>query len=148
MIHLTDIFELEINSSIDDNNDDTGTSNHLFFKSKIFNSYGNLNTYLKTSNNDTYMRKNKINNLTVLKSGIEFEREENDTFFLIQALGYKHLTTAGQQWEYLYPNIIYDINNIDNNIYSGNVSLNNKLSFRKNLNEKVIYNIDCISYNL
>ncbi len=136
--HLTDIFELEINSSIDDNNDDTGTSNHLFFKSKIFNSYGNLNTYLKTSNNDTYMRKNKINNLTVLKSGIEFEREENDTFFLIQALGYKHLTTGTQQWEYLYPNIIYDINNIDNNIFNGDVSLNNKLSFRKKLNENYV----------
>ncbi len=136
--HLNNLFELEINSSIDDNNDNTGTSNHLFLESTIFNSYGNLNTYLRTSNNDTYMRKNKINNLTVLKSGIEFDREVNDTFFSIETIGYKHLTTEGQQWEYLYPNIIYDINNIDNNIYSGNVSLNNKLSFRKNLNENYV----------
>ena len=133
--HLNDLFDLEINSSIDDNDDNTGTSNHLFFQSKIFNSYGNLNTYLKTSNNDTYMRKNKINNLTVLKSGIEFDREVNDTFFSIEAIGYKHLTLNRQQWEYLYPKIIYDINNIDNNIFEGNVSLNNKLSYRKNLNE-------------
>ena len=136
--HLNDLFDLEINSSIDDNDDNTGTSNHLFFESKIINPYGNLNTYLKTTNNDTYMRKNKINNLTVLKSGVEFDREVNDTFFSIETIGYKHLTTEGQQWEYLYPNIIYDITNIDNNIYSGNVSLNNKLSFRKNLNENYV----------
>jgi Organic solvent tolerance protein OstA len=81
--HLNDLFDLEINSSIDDNDDNTGTSNHLFFESKIINPYGNLNTYLKTTNNDTYMRKNKINNLTVLKSGVEFDREVNDTFFFI-----------------------------------------------------------------
>ncbi|MFL2900973.1 MAG: LPS-assembly protein LptD [Candidatus Pelagibacterales bacterium] len=136
--HLNDLFDLEINSSIDDNDDNTGTSNHLFFESKIINPFGNLNTYLKTTNNDTYMRKNKINNLTVLKSGIEFDREVNDTFFSIETIGYKHLTTEGQQWEYLYPNIIYDINNIDNNIYGGNVSLKNKLSFRKNLNENYV----------
>ncbi len=136
--HLNDLLELEINSSIDDNNDDTGTSNHFFFKSKIFNSYGNLNTYLKTSNNDTYMRKNKINNLTVLKSGIEFDREIDDTFFLIETLGYKHLTNENQQWEYLYPNIIYDIDNINNNIFDGNVSLNSKLSFRKKLNDNYV----------
>ncbi len=133
--HLSKSFELEVNSSIDDNNDDTGTSNHLFLESKIFNTFGNLNTYLKTSNNDTYMRKNKINNLTVLKSGIEFEREVKDTFFSIEALGYKHLTAENQQWEYLYPNIIYNIDNIDDNIFDGNVSLDNKFSFRRNLNE-------------
>ena len=90
--HLNNSFNLEINSSIDDNDDNTGTSNHLFIESEIFNSYGNLNTYLKTSNNDTYMRKNKINNLTVLKSGFEFDREEKDTYFSIEAIGYKHLT--------------------------------------------------------
>ena len=136
--HLNDSFNLEINSSIDDNDDNTGTSNHLFFESEIFNSYGNLNTYLRTSNNDTYMRKNNINNLTVLKSGIEFDREEKNTFFSIETIGYKHLTVDNQQWEYLYPSIVYDINNIDNNIFEGNVSLNNKFSFRKNLNENYV----------
>ncbi len=136
--HLNDWIDLEINSSIDDNDDNTGTSNHLFFKSKIFNPYGNLNTYLETSNNDTYMRKNKINNLTVLKSGIKFDRGVDDTFFSIETLGYKHLTTETQQWEYLYPNIIYDIDNIDNDIFNGNMSLNNKLSFRKKLNESYV----------
>ena len=136
--HLNDLFELKVNTSIDDNHDNTGTSNHLFFESKIFNSYGNLNTYLKTSNNDTYMRKNKINNLTVLKSGIEFEREVNDNFFSIETISYKHLTAQNQQWEYLYPSIIYDVSNIENNIFEGNISLNNKLSFRKHLNENYV----------
>ncbi len=136
--HLNNLFELEINSSIDDNNDNTGTSNHLFLESTIFNVYGKLNAYLKTSNNDTYMRKNNINNLTVLKSGIEFDREIENTFFSIETVGYKHLTTEAQQWEYLYPNIIYDINNLDNNFFDGNLSLNNKLSFRKNLNENYV----------
>ncbi len=136
--HLNNLFDLEINSSIDDNDDNTGTSNHLFFESKIFNSYGNLDTYLKTTNNDTYMRKNNINSLTVLKSGIEFDRETKDTFFSIETIGYKHLTNENQQWEYLYPNIIYDINNIDNDIFEGDMSLNNKLSFRKNLNENYV----------
>ncbi len=132
--HLNSLLSLEVNSSIDDNDDNTGTSNHLFFESKIFNPYGNLHTYLKTSNNDTYMRKNKINNLTVLKSGIEFDREVNDTFFSMETIGYKHLTTRNQQWEYLYPNIVYDLKNIDNDILDGDIGLNNKLSFRKNLN--------------
>ena len=136
--HLNSLFDLKINSSIDDNDDNTGTSNHLFIESTIFNSYGKLNTYLKTSNNDTYMRKNKINNLTVLKSGLEFDRKAKDTFFSIETFGFKHLTTENQQWEYLYPNIVYDIYNIDNNIFEGNVSLNNKLSFRKNLNENYV----------
>ena len=136
--HLNNFFELEINSSIDDNNDNSGTSNHLFFDSNIFNSHGNLNAYLKTSNNDTYMRKNKINNLTVLKSGVEFDRETKNAFFSIETIAYKHLTAENQQWEYLYPNIIYDINDIENNIFEGNVSLNNKLSYRKNLNENYV----------
>ena len=65
-----------------------------------------------------------------MKSGFEFDREEKDTYFSIEAIGYKHLTTETQQWEYLYPNIIYDIYNINNNNLEGNVSLNNKLSFR------------------
>ena len=136
--HLNNLIDLKINSSIDDNDDKTGTSNHIFFESKIFNSYGDLNTFVKTTNNDTYMRKNKINNLTVLKSGLEFDREEKDTYFSIEALGYKHLTTETQQWEYLYPNIIYDIYNINKSNLEGNVSLNNKLSFRRNLNENYI----------
>lgn len=125
---------LNLDASIDDNSDNSGTSNHLFVDSEIFNPFGTLNAFLRTSNNDTYMRKNKINNLTTLKSGFDFEREVDDTYLSIEAAGYKHLTSQNQQWEYLYPKIIYDIENIDN-VYEGNISLNNRFSFRKNLNQ-------------
>ncbi len=135
---LNEFARLELDASIDDNDDNSGTSNHLFLDSTIFNNYGKLNAYLKTTNNDTYMRKNKINNLTVLKSGIDFEREVGDTYFSFQTIGYKHLTTQDEQWEYLYPNIKYNIKNIENNLYDGNVSLNNNLSIRKDLNESYI----------
>ena len=61
------------------------------------------------------MRKNKINKLTVLKSGIDFERSTNDDYFSIQAIGYKHLTVQdSEQWEYVYPKLTYNIDNIDN----------------------------------
>ena len=135
---LNDRIDLEVNSSIDDNDDRGGTSSHLFIDSKIFNSYGSLNAYLKTSNNDTYMRKNKINNLTLLKSGIDFEREANDTFFSFKAASYKHLTSQEEQWEYLYPSINYNIRNIENNFYDGSLSLNNSLSIRKKLDKSYL----------
>ena len=133
--HLNESLKLDLNASIDDNDDNSGTSNHLFIDSEIYNPYGNLNAYIMTSNNDTYMRKNKINKLTVLKSGFDFEREINDIFFSVESIGYKHLTAQDKQWEYLYPNVVYNINNIENNFYQGNVSLNNTFSFRKNVNE-------------
>jgi len=133
--HLNKTLKLDLNASIDDNDDDSGTSNHLFFDSEIFNPYGTLNAYMKTSNNDTYMRKNKINKLTVLKSGFDFERETDKIFFSAESIGYKHLTAQDRQWEYLYPSLVYNINDIENNLYEGNISLNNTFSFRKNLNE-------------
>lgn len=132
---LNEHIKLEVNTSIDDNDDDSGTSNHLFLDSTIFNPFGSLNAYLQTSNNDTYMRKNKINNFTSLKSGIDFEREVDNTFFLIETFSYKHLTAQNEQWEYLFPNISYNINNIENDIYDGNMSLENSFSVRKNLNK-------------
>ncbi len=130
---LNDRLRLEVNTSVDDNDDGGGTSSHLFFDSTVFNPFGNLNAYLKTSNNDTYMRKNKINNLTVLKSGIDFQRETDDTFFSIETVGYKHLTVQNEQWEYLYPSINFNIRDIENEFYDGNMSLNNSFSIRKNL---------------
>ncbi len=135
---LNDHINLEVNSSIDDNNDNGGTSSHLFVDSKIYNPYGNLNAYLKTSNNDTYMRKNKINNLTVLKSGIDFERETNNTFFSLETVSYKHLTAQDDQWEYLFPSINYNIKNIKNNFYEGSMSLNNSISVRKKLDKSYL----------
>ena len=46
---------------IDDNDDESGSSHHFFLDSNINNSYGSMSAYIQTTNNDTYMRKNKIN---------------------------------------------------------------------------------------
>ncbi len=133
--HLSNEGLFNIDTSIDDNNDKTGTSNHLFFDGKINNSYGSLNTYLQTSNNDTYMRKNKINKLTVLKSGISFEKSTTNNYFSIDSSSYKHLAIQeGEQWEYVYPRINYNINNIQDSIFDGRINMNNQFDFNKNLN--------------
>ena len=78
--HLNDLGHFNIDTSIDDNDDNSGTSNHFFLNSKINNSFGDLEAFVQTSNNDTYMRKNKINKLTVLRSGLSFERSSENRF--------------------------------------------------------------------
>ncbi len=125
-----------IDASIDDNNDGDGTSNHFFMEGELYNKYGSLNTFLQTSNNDTYMRKNKINKLTVLKSGLSFEISNKNHFFSIDTIGYKHLAIQdGEQWEYVYPRLVYNIDNIDDQFFDGTVSLNNQFDFSKELND-------------
>ena len=115
--HLNEIGGFNIDTSLDDNNDNTGSSSH-FYEANLNNPYGNLDTFLQMSNNDTYMRKNKINKLTVLKSGFNFERSDNDKYFSLDAIGYKHLAIQNsEQWEYLYPKITYNIDNIENNFF-------------------------------
>ncbi len=132
--HLNNIGMFEVNSSISDNNDNLGTRNHLFADADINNKYGTLKTYIQTSNNDTYMRKMKLNDLTVYKSGIYFERSYENTNFSMESNAYKHLTRQGsEQWEYLYPQINYDINNIKDEDFGGNVSLHNDFQNYKNL---------------
>ena len=132
--HLNKIGLLEVNASIDDNDDDLGTSNHIFAEADINNKYGTLSTYIQTSNNDTYMRKMNLNDLTVYKSGIYFERSNNNTNFSMESNAYKHLTRQNsEQWEYLYPRVKYDINNIKDEDFGGNVSLNNNFENYKSL---------------
>ena len=125
-----------IDASIDDNADKSGTSNHLFFDGNLSNPYGKLDIYLQTSNNDTYMRKNKINKLTVLKSGLSFEMSTKNRFLSLNSVGYKHLAIQGrEQWEYEYPKIKYNINDIKDNIFNGKLSINNQFDFNKDLND-------------
>tara|TARA_Y100000816_G_C26100616_1_gene583201 strand:- start:683 stop:2776 length:2094 start_codon:yes stop_codon:yes gene_type:complete len=131
---LNEIGELNIDASLDDNDDKSGTSNHLFLDTTINNPYGSLNGFVQSSNNDTYMRKNKINKLTVLKSGLSFERSDKNTYFSLDTIGYKHLAIqGGEQWEYLYPRVIFNIDDIDNDIFNGDVSLENQFDFNKSL---------------
>jgi len=133
--HLNSVGNFNINTSIDDNDDNSGTSSHFFLNSEIFNSFGSLDMYVQSSNNDTYMRKNKINKLTVLNSGLEFKRRTKNTYLSINSNVYKHLTIQNsEQWEYVYPKVIYNIDNI-NNLYGGSVSLNNEAMIKKDLND-------------
>ena len=133
--HINQSGLFEINASVDDNNDNLGTRNHIFVNADINNEYGSLKTYIQTSNNDTYMRKMKLNDATVYKSGIHFKRSEENTNFLIESNAYKHLTRQdSEQWEYLYPQIDYDISNIKEDDLGGNISMNNTFRNWKHLN--------------
>lgn len=126
-----------IDTSIDDNDDNGGTSSHFFFNGIINNPYGSLDTFLQTSNNDTYMRKNKINNLTVLKSGINFDKSNLNSYFSINAASYKHLAIQqGEQWEYIYPKIIYKVTDIKDRIFDGKLSIDNRFDYNKDLNDR------------
>ncbi len=134
--HLNDYGKLNIDGSIDDNDDNKGTSNHIYVDTKIYNPYGNLNISLKTSNNDTYLRKNKVNRLTVHKSEIDFNKSKQNTYLNITASSYKHLTIQNtNQWEYVYPEIEYNIDNLSFDNISGAFKINNDLSYQKNLDE-------------
>ena len=125
-----------IDGSIDDNDDNKGTRNHIFINANINNPYGKLDLDIKTSNNDTYLRKNKINQLTVHESGINFNRSTQNTYLNIKTSSYKHLTIQeSNQWEYIYPKIEYNIDNILLDKLDGKFSLNNDFSYQKNLDE-------------
>ena len=133
---LNDFGTINIDSSIDDNDDNKGTKNHIFIDADIENPYGDLQLAIKTSNNDTYLRKNKINQLTVHESGINFNKSTQNTYFNVITSSYKHLTIQDRnQWEYIYPKIEYNIDNIRIGKIDGKISLNNDFSYQKNLDE-------------
>ncbi len=134
--HLNDFGTVNIDGSIDDNDDNKGTKNHLFIDADIVNPYGNLDLSIKRSNNDTYMRKNKINQLTVYESGINFNKTTQNTYLNVLTSSYKHLTIQDtNQWEYIYPKIQYNVDNIRPGRLDGRFSLNNNFSYQKNLDE-------------
>ncbi len=134
--YMDEIGNLNLDASIDDNDDKNGSSNHLFLNANIKNPIGNLETYLQTSNNDTYMRKNKINKLTVLKSGLNFQKSTDEALLSIEAKSYKHLTVQNsEQWEYVYPKLVYNINNIETSFLNERFSLYNEMLVKKDIDE-------------
>ena len=133
---VNDFGIIDINGSIDDNDDKNGTKNHIFINADINNPYGGLDLSIKTSNNDTYLRKNKINQLTVHESGINFDKSTENTYLNVIASSYKHLTIQDtNQWEYIYPKIQYNIDNIKLGSFNERFSLQNDFSYQKNLDE-------------
>ena len=133
---LNDFGTINIDGSIDDNDDNKGTKNHIFLDADINNPHGNLDLSIKTSNNDTYLRKNKINQLTVHESGVSFDKSSENTYLNIITSSYKHLTIQDtNQWEYIYPQIEYNIDNIKVEKIGGRFSLNNDFSYQKKLDQ-------------
>ncbi len=133
---LNNFGSINIEGSIDDNDDNKGSKNHIFIDAEVNNPYGDLDIAIKTSNNDTYLRKNKINQLTVHESGIKFDKFTQNTYLNIITSSYKHLTLQNtNQWEHIYPKIQYNIDNIRLENFEGRFSLNNDFSYQKNLDE-------------
>jgi len=136
--HKNEIGTLNLETSINDNNDNQGTRNHFFANADIDNKYGNLELLLQTTNNDTYMRKNNINDLKVLKSGLDFNRFENNKSFSLKTFAYKNLTVhSGEQWEYIYPEINYSIFGIKDKKFNGNLTFHNDFYRHKNLDNSL-----------
>ena len=110
--HLTKNHLFNINSSISNNESNAGTKNHLFIDGEVKNPYGKFDYKIETSNNDTYLRKNQINEQTIFTSGLNFTKEMNNSLLDFSSYIYKHLNNSNEQkWEYIYPKINYDIYN-------------------------------------
>ncbi len=64
LLNKNGIFNFETN--INDNNDNQGTKHYIFADAKLESELEKFDIYIQTSNNDTYMRKNQINEINVL----------------------------------------------------------------------------------
>ena len=110
--HLTENHMFNLESSISSNESNTGTKNHIFIDGNVKNPYGKFEYKIQTSNNDTYLRKNQINDLTILRSGLSFTKEMQNSYLDFKSHSYKHLNNApNQKWEYIYPSINYNVYN-------------------------------------
>ena len=140
--HLTENHRVNIDSSISSNESKTGTKNHIFIDGEVRNPFGSFGYNIQTSNNDTYLRKNHINFQTILESGIFFTKEMDNSYLDFNAYIYKHLNNRPEQkWEYIYPNLNYDIYDYKDPIYGLDWSINNSFlnykDINKNFNQQV-----------
>ena len=134
--HLTKNHQFNIDSSISSDESNTGTKNHVFINGEVKNPFGKFDYKIQTSNNDTYLRKNYIDQETILTSGLNFTKEMDNSYLDFSSYIYKHLNnTSNQKWEYVYPNISYDIYNYKDPIYGLNWKIDNSLLNYKNINK-------------
>ena len=134
--YLSKNHEFDIDTSITDNDSNTGTKNHIFFNGTVKNVFGEVNYKFETSNNDTYLRKNHINEQTTLTSGLKYSKEMKDSYFDFNSYVYKHLNNSNEQkWEYVYPSINYNIYNYKDPIYKLNWKIENSLLNYKDINK-------------
>ena len=125
-----------IDSSISNDESNTGTKNHVFINGEVKNPFGKFDYKIQTSNNDTYLRKNYIDQKTILTSGLNFTKEMDNSYLDFSSYIYKHLNnTSNQKWEYVYPNISYDIYNYKDPIYGLSWKIDNSLLNYKTINK-------------
>ena len=149
--HLTENHMFNLESSITSNESKTGTRNHIFINGKIRNPYGKFEYEIETSNNDTYLRKNQINDLTTLTSGLRFTKEMPNSYLDFKSYSYKHLNnSSNQKWEYIYPSINYNIYNYNDPLFNKNWDVKNTfLNYRDiNKNNKQEVSSELMSKNI
>ncbi|MDC3263403.1 hypothetical protein OAU47_04075 [Pelagibacterales bacterium] len=135
--HLTKNHKLNINSSISNNESNTGTKNHIFIAGAVKNPFGKFDYKIQTSNNDTYLRKNYINDLTILTSGLNFSKSINNSYLEFNSYIYKHLNNNNnQKWEYIYPNIQYNLDDYTDPIFNLKWDIKNSLLNYKNIDKE------------
>ena len=134
--HLSSNHNINIDVSITNDESKTGTKNHIFINGNINNPFGKFDYKIENSNNDTYLRKNYINQQTVLASGLIFTKEKVNSYLEFETYAYKHLNnTLGQKWEYIYPSVIYNVYNYNDPIYGLNWKIDNSLLNYKDINK-------------
>ena len=134
LLNKNGIFNIETN--INDNSDSEGTKHYIFAKTKLESDLDKFDIYIQSSNNDTYMRKNQINEIDVLTSGVTISDTINGNDFLFETKSYKHLSISGSnQWEYLYPKLTYNISNVKIPKIQANINIKNEILRLKSLNK-------------
>ena len=126
--HLTKNHKFDVDTSITDNESKAGTRSHMFINGDITNPYGKFDYKIEIANNDTYLRKNQINEQTKFTSGLNFTKEMDNSFLDFSSYIYKHLDNSSEQkWEYIYPNISYDIYNYKDPVSKTNWEIKSSL---------------------
>lgn len=125
-----------VETSISNNESKNGTRNHLFVNGNVKNPFGKFEYKIETSNNDTYLRKNQIYLNTILKSGLVFTKEMENSYLDFSSYFYKHLNNSpNQKWEYVYPTVNYDIYKLKDPLIGLDWAMKNTLLNYKNINK-------------
>lgn len=134
LLNKNGLFNIETN--VNDNSDKQGTKHYAFAFAELKSKLDKFDIYIQTSNNDTYMRKNQINEINFLTSGVTISDTFRGNDFLFEAKSYKHLTVSGSnQWEYLYPKLTYNISDINFPKINAKVKIKNEILRQKSLNK-------------
>ncbi len=131
-----------IKTNINDNKDNFGSKHYLFADAELNSQINKFQLSIQTSNDDTYMKKNQLNKLDILTSGVTISDTYKGNIFLFEAKSYKHLTATGNnQWEYLYPKLTYNISNLSLPALNTDVTINNEILRQQSLSKEMTTSI-------